>query len=76
MAFGHPYGWWTWVFVAGAIVLPYIAVVFANAGRDSTAVATAESPTQQLTASRPVVPAPAAESPSIITIEEKRDDER
>ena len=26
-----PYGWYTWVFGAAAIVLPYIAVVMANA---------------------------------------------
>jgi len=25
-----PYGWYTWVFAVGAIVLPYIAVVVAN----------------------------------------------
>ena len=25
-----PYGWYTWVFGAAAIVLPYIAVVLAN----------------------------------------------
>lgn len=27
----HPYGWWTFVFAIGAIFLPYIAVVVANA---------------------------------------------
>ncbi|MFT4235262.1 MAG: DUF3099 domain-containing protein [Microbacterium sp.] len=26
----HPYGWWTAVFAAGAIFLPYFAVVIAN----------------------------------------------
>lgn len=44
-----PYGWYTWVFAAGAAILPYIAVVFANAV-SPTATAGAESPIQQLTA--------------------------
>lgn len=29
-----PYGWYTWVFGAAAIVLPYIAVVLANVSSD------------------------------------------
>ena len=29
-----PYGWYTWVFAAGAVFLPYVAVVLANAGED------------------------------------------
>lgn len=28
-------GWLRWVFVAGAVFLPYVAVVIANAGRES-----------------------------------------
>lgn len=28
-------GWPRWVFIAGAVVLPYLAVVIANAGRES-----------------------------------------
>ncbi len=28
-------GWPKWIFIAGAIVLPYIAVVIANAGREN-----------------------------------------
>lgn len=28
-------GWPRWVFLAGAVVLPYLAVVIANAGRES-----------------------------------------
>lgn len=28
-----PSPWW-WVFVAGAVVLPYVAVIIANAGRE------------------------------------------
>lgn len=27
-------GWPRWVFIAGAVLLPYISVVFANAGRE------------------------------------------
>lgn len=30
-----PYGWYTWVFGAAAIVLPYIAVVLANVGQEA-----------------------------------------
>ncbi|OAN38479.1 hypothetical protein A4X16_02570 [Microbacterium sp. H83] len=53
MMFVQPYGWYTWVFALAAAVLPYIAVVFANAGSDSTET-TAESPVQQIAApSRP-----------------------
>jgi hypothetical protein len=36
MVFVQPYGWYTWVFAAAAALLPYIAVVFANAGSDNT----------------------------------------
>ena len=32
MFFVQPVGWWTWVFGIAAAVLPYIAVVVANAG--------------------------------------------
>lgn len=28
-----PYGWYTWLFGAGAIFLPYFAVIFANVGQ-------------------------------------------
>ena len=65
--FDHPVS-----FAAAAAVLPYIAVVFANAGSDSTET-TAESPVQQIAA-----PAPAAVAettveptdPGIFTIRE------
>ena len=43
----QPMGWWTWVFGIAAAVLPYIAVVFANAGDDSV-VTTVESPLAEL----------------------------
>ena len=31
----HAPGWLTWSFVAGAVVLPYVAVVMVNAGREN-----------------------------------------
>jgi hypothetical protein len=42
-------GWPRWVFITGAVVLPYLAVVIANAGRESdepgeTGVAHYDSP--------------------------------
>lgn len=74
-----PYGWWTWVFGAGAIFLPYIAVVFANVASD-VSDATIESPERALTAA-PVAddvgdasPAEPAEAPRIIRVEESRED--
>ncbi|MBW1640982.1 DUF3099 domain-containing protein [Microbacterium resistens] len=53
-----PYGWYTWLFALAAIVLPYIAVVFANAGDDSTETVI-ESPQLGITAA-PTEPAPPA----------------
>jgi hypothetical protein len=35
MALVTPYGWYTWVFAAGAVFLPWIAVVIANVGEDT-----------------------------------------
>lgn len=64
--FVTPYGWYTWVFAIAAAVLPYIAVVAANAGSDST-VSAAESPRQQLSAPAETE-APSA--PRIITVRE------
>lgn len=45
--FVTPYGWYTWVFAIATAVLPYVAVVFANA-ISPTATSTAESAVQQL----------------------------
>lgn len=56
MVLVQPYGWYTWVFAAAAAILPYIAVVFANAGSDSTETG-AESPLLEVEAPR-VAPAP------------------
>ncbi|MBO9626073.1 MAG: DUF3099 domain-containing protein [Microbacterium sp.] len=70
MALVQPYGWYTWVFGLAAAVLPYIAVVFANAGSDSTET-TAESPMQQIDAppTAPVVDEPS--DPQVFTVHEK-----
>ena len=44
-----PYGWYTWVFGAAAVFLPYIAVVFANVGSDGPQ-SSAENPERALPA--------------------------
>ena len=63
-----PYGWYTWVFGIGAMVLPYVAVVLANVGQD-THIPGAESPFLKLEA--PLPPAAAPETPpSVIRISE------
>ena len=73
MALIQPYGWYTWVLAIAAAVLPYIAVVFANAGSDSIETQ-AESPQLEITSSVPSASPPA--SPDVWTVQEKRDDER
>ncbi|WP_243225781.1 DUF3099 domain-containing protein [Microbacterium sp. CIAB417] len=67
--FVTPYGWYTWVFAIAAGVLPYIAVVAANAGSDST-VTRAESPQQALEAPTGK-PSSAPVEPPVIRISEK-----
>lgn len=62
-----PYGWYTWVFAIAAAILPYIAVVFANAVSPA-ASAPAESPVEQLPA-RPA-PTEGAIAPAVLTIHE------
>ncbi|MEV7633374.1 DUF3099 domain-containing protein [Microbacterium sp. NPDC089318] len=73
MALVQPLGWWTWAFAAAAIFLPYIAVVYANAGSDSTP-SVVESPLAQLEPPRASAAEPAPTEPDVITIVEKRDD--
>lgn len=68
MAVVQPIGWWTFVFAAGAIFLPYIAVVYANAGSDSTPTQV-ESPVLEIEAV-PAAPEPDEQAPRIITIRE------
>ncbi|PQZ60649.1 MULTISPECIES: DUF3099 domain-containing protein [unclassified Microbacterium] len=69
MVLVQPYGWYTWVFGISAAVLPYIAVVFANAGSDSTDT-TAESPVQELDAPRPAPIESDTTTPPVFTIHE------
>ena len=68
-----PYGWYTWVFALGAAVLPYIAVVFANAATP-TGTTGAESPRQAIE-HVPPEPATADDSPVVLTIQENREDD-
>lgn len=70
-----PYGWYTWVFAIATAVLPYIAVVFANA-INPTAARGAESPTQQLAPLNTEPAAPiTADDPTTITIRERAKDD-
>ena len=68
-----PYGWYTWVFGAAAIVLPYIAVVLANVGSDV-------SRTDAVNPERALPSAPTAQPPAegapILRIEETHSIER
>ena len=66
----QPYGWWTWVLAAGAIFLPYVAVVRANAGEESDARAV-ESPEFSLDAPAET-PARAESAPTVIRLTETR----
>lgn len=63
-----PYSWYTWIFAAGAIFLPYIAVVVANVGADSRRPAP-ENPERMLAAPTPAPPADTA-APPVIRIAE------
>ena len=53
-----PYGWYTWVLAAGAVFIPYIAVVLANVGADGRRPE-AVNPERALPAAPTVHPAPA-----------------
>ena len=53
LAVAVPIGWLTWLFVAGAVFLPYFAVVIANAqgaGNASSKTKAAEAPTISISA--------------------------
>ncbi|MEZ3160120.1 DUF3099 domain-containing protein [Microbacterium sp. BWT-B31] len=66
-----PYGWYTWIFAAGAIFLPYIAVVIANVGKNEP-VAPIESPERALPQA-PTTRTPArSAADTVIRIEETR----
>ncbi|GGD79394.1 DUF3099 domain-containing protein [Microbacterium murale] len=82
--FVTPYGWYTWVFAIATAVLPYIAVVFANA-ISPTASPAPESATQELSATVRTAPAEPTDANTITihetphgenTHEEKPDDDR
>jgi hypothetical protein len=70
-----PYGWYTWLFGAAAIFLPYIAVVSANVGQEARRNRR-EDPEPAL----PGAPTTASTGTPVIRIEETRaipaDDER
>lgn len=66
-----PYGWYTWVFAAGAIVLPYIAVVLANVGPD-TARTEVIRPERALDASPSPRPATTPAEAPVLRIQETR----
>lgn len=70
MAVVTPYGWYTFVFAAGAIFLPYLAVIVANVGQDA-AVSAAENP-ERMIESAPTTPPSAApaDAPTVIRIAE------
>lgn len=75
MAVVTPYGWYTWVFAAGAIFLPYVAVVYANAGEATTNVSRAEQPTLMI--EQPSVePDPAPAPRPTLTVHESDTAER
>ncbi|WP_217184152.1 DUF3099 domain-containing protein [Streptomyces sp. AC495_CC817] len=73
MVLVQPYGWYTWAFGIAAAVLPYIAVVFANAGSDSTETV-AESPVQQLESAPPPAVTADESDPQVYTIRERGQD--
>lgn len=69
-----PYGWYTWLFGAGAMFLPYFAVVIANVASGSAERAIApERAIEAATPARPDTPRPpttAAEAPRVIRLSE------
>lgn len=65
-----PYGWHTAVFAVGAIFLPYIAVVVANAGSGKRVADAVRPETAALTA--PAEDSPVPSAPAVIRITESR----
>ena len=66
-----PYGWYTWVFGAAAIFLPYIAVVSANVGQEGRRNRR-EDPEAALPAAPSAPSAAAAPEVRVIRIDETR----
>ncbi|MDI9890579.1 DUF3099 domain-containing protein [Microbacterium sp. IEGM 1404] len=64
-----PYGWYTFLFAAGAIFLPYLAVVVANVGQDAATV-DAVNPERMIEAAPAAPVSPSAEAPTVIRIAE------
>lgn len=70
MVLVQPFGWYTWLFALGAVVLPYIAVVIANVGSDVHRT-NSVSPERMLDAPAPPEAAPtSAPAPTVIRIAE------
>lgn len=65
-----PYGWYTWVFAAGAVFLPYVAVVLANVGEDARPPEV-ENPERALPAA-PAAPRVVDPGAPVIRIQESR----
>mgnify|MGYP000898471409 FL=1 len=70
-----PYGWHTWIFAAGAAILPYLAVVVANVGNGEEVIV-AERPSREIEATPAASPPPPNPDDGIIRIQENppRDD--
>ena len=68
----QPYGWYTWVLGAAAILLPYLAVVSANVGEEARSPRR-EDPERALPAApAPTTAAPPTQQTRVIRIEESR----
>ena len=69
MAVITPYGWYTWVFAAGAIFIPYFAVVLANV-TSSDRPGAAEAPHALTAGPGTTAPIPAPTAPVVIRVDE------
>ncbi|MFC8683334.1 DUF3099 domain-containing protein [Microbacterium ureisolvens] len=65
-----PYGWYTWVFGAAAIFLPYIAVVSANVGQEGRRNRREDPEPALPSAPSPSVATPPAPETRVIRIQE------
>ncbi|SIR59771.1 DUF3099 domain-containing protein [Microbacterium sp. RURRCA19A] len=64
-----PYGWYTFVFAAGAIFLPYLAVIVANVGQDADVV-DAVAPERMIEAAPSTPAVDDSDAPTVIRIAE------
>ncbi len=69
MALVTPYGWYTFVFAAGAIFLPYLAVIVANISQGGDVTA-AVNPERTLESTPSAAPASASDEPTVLRISE------